>query len=339
MKKDALGVIFRVEKRLGRGDLFEIISHFSSGKSETTVFQHEYTDGFGALLKESEKWSGAQITLPPFKLATRFSPSSIASALKGLKEDFSAAQTRWKSLDVNAPYTPDHLAWRVFSRSATEQLLTTSRRLGISVNTLILTAVNQAVAEHLLHESQRECRWLLPVNMRRKPNELRSMANHTSSVGVTLHRDDSAEQIEANYRRSINKWHALSAETLAQSITKLGEERLYHLAQKRGSTNFRIGSFSNLGIWNFPTAGVDDRWPMAITITPPAGTPCFPVGVGIITWQGHLSLSLRLHAGLINQDPHLSEFLLGEFTRRLTRMVDCPLETLRSSAAPESAPN
>ena len=57
MTKDALGAIFRAEKRLGRGDLFELISHFQDGSHTATVYQHEFYDGMGALLKESQKLS------------------------------------------------------------------------------------------------------------------------------------------------------------------------------------------------------------------------------------------------------------------------------------------
>lgn len=331
MKSDSLGLIFKVEKRLGRGDLFELISHFSDGSKTESVFAHEFHDGMGALKIESQKWSGAEISLPYFQLKTAASLPQILHGLRGLKDDMTPSVTRWKSLDKNAPYSPNHLAWRVFSNEATQRILQTARSQKVSLNTLLLYFGNKVISEKLFAEEQSECRWLIPVNMRRPQDGANLTRNCTSSVGLRFHRDSSAKQIEIEYRASINKWRALAANALAHAAARLGEERLFRLARMRGERNNWIGSFSNLGVWNFPSVQSSDHWPTAVSVAPPAGTPCFPIGIGLLTWQGNLSISLRVHSGLIGNSLQLPEELLSEIVSQVSNHAGSPLDTLWSS--------
>jgi hypothetical protein len=331
MKKDALGAIFRVEKRLGRGDIFELVSHFADGGTHIESFQHEFNDGLGALAQQSEKWQGPSLQLPLFQIKTPTTAAQILAGLRGLKEDMTPSQTRWKNLDAAAPYSPAHLAWRVFSQNSTSILLNTSKQLNISLNTLLLSVVNKVVVQNLLHERQHDCRWLIPVNMRRNESDRLLRSNCTSSIGLRFDRDASPRAIDEQYRRSLNKWRAIATHALAQASCQLGEERLLKLAQLRGQKNSWIGSFSNLGVWKFEEQNSNPHWPIALSIAPPAGTPCFPVGVGIITWQRRLSMSLRLHSALINGIPHLPEVLLAEIQKQLMIIAGQSLDVERSS--------
>lgn len=331
MKPDALGLIFKVEKRLGRGDIFEIISHFPNGSRKTSFFHHEFHDGMGALLCESKHWSGATLSPPLFKLNSALSFKEVIEGLRGLKEDMTPTLTRWKRLDTQAPYSPRHLAWRILSPSATQMLLKSSRARGISLNTLLLWAAQTTIENLLLSQDQTECRWLIPVNMRRTPAEQFATHNCTSSIGLRCPRGSSPDDIESAYRRALNRWRALGAHALAHAAANLGEQQLFRLAQRRARVNGWIGSFTNLGAWTFPDVHKEDHWPRALSITPPAGTPCFPVGIGIITWQGHLSISVRLHPGLCVDDEYLHETVISGIHRTLSEMVSSDMGWALSS--------
>jgi NRPS condensation-like uncharacterized protein len=333
MTKDPLGKIFRVEKKLGRGDLFEFISFFPNGTRTVQVFHHESFDGMGALLTESKKWTGANITVPLFNLKTHPSFIQILEGLRGLIKDMTPSITHWNHLNKDAKYSPEHLAWRVFSAEATQKILSVAREQKVSLNTLLLYVFNATVADNLLSPQQKDCRWLIPVNMRRTEPERVFTGNRTSSVGLWFERDATLSDIESEYRKSLNKWRALAANTLAKASSFLSERVLYRLARRRGENNFWIGSFTNLGVWSFPMITDCQNWPIALSVCPPAGTPCFPIGAGIVTWQGHLSVSLRLNAGLISDNQALPEDLLDELTNRLSGMVKSSLETIRSSRA------
>ncbi len=338
MTKDALGAIFRAEKRLGRGDLFELISHFQDGSHTATVYQHEFYDGMGALLKESQKWSGATIEVPTFNLKSPKSLSELLKGIKGFKEDLSPSVTHWKNMDKNATYTPKYFAWRVFSPAETQSLVSAARAQKISLNSLLLWATNTVIAQDLLAENQLDCRWLTPVNMRRSHDERNSHSNHTSSVGLRFTRDSSAAQIDAQYRAALNAWRAKTTHALARGVSALGEDILYNLARRRGEKNSWIGSFTNLGVWNFPSVKNTDHWPIALSVAPPAGTPCFPVGIGLITWQGHLSIGLRLHAGLVGQEDDMPEKLLNRLTDFLSGVINSQLRPVRMSRSESIQP-
>ncbi|NBW83501.1 hypothetical protein EBR21_17275, partial [bacterium] len=273
MRNDALGAIFRVEKRLGRGDVFELVSHFADGRTHIEAFEHEFHDGLGALLQESAKWQGPRLQLPLFQLKTAASAGQILAGLQGLKEDMTPSQTHWKSLDASAPYTPEHLAWRVFSKQTTLHLLNAAKQMHISLNTLLLATTNKVVAENLLAEDQRDCRWLIPVNMRRNEEDRQLSSNCTSSIGLRFDREASPILIDKKYRSALNKWRAIATHALAHASCQLGEERLLKLAQLRGQKNSWIGSFSNLGVWQFEEQAENPHWPVALSIAPPAGTP------------------------------------------------------------------
>ena len=317
VKQDALGKIFRVEKRLGRGDEFEIISHFLNGDRKVSRYRHETCDGLGALLLESSRWSSVPIAIPTFRMKKRCDLLSFMRGVVGFFEDFSPSKTLWKHLEVNAPYTSQHLAWRVFSERSTEDLLKYAKAKNVSLNSVLLAAVSSAVGSLLLKDSQTECRWLIPVNMRMSPSEALNSANHTSSVGVRFCRDVSLTELDATLKKSLNPWRVLFAYRLAAALSRLSEDVLFKLAKKRGEHNFWIGSFSNLGMWNAGITAENEHFPAAISIAPPAGTPCFPVGVGIITWQGRLSISVRLHSGLVPTHSRLPEELLDEVNHQL----------------------
>ena len=331
MKRDSLGLFFRIEKKLGRGDLFEIISHFASGEKKLKIYQHEFNDGLGALLLESKEWHISKFKLPSFQLKTPFKISIIYDGLKGFKEDLTPSQTYWKSFDCRAPYTNRHLAWRVFSPESTAALRDFARTRCISINSLMLASTNSVITDQLMSSEQTDCRWLIPVNMRRTQSERECPQNHTSSVGLRFNRGASLTEIDQLYRKAINKWRALAAESLASLAGMLGEKFLFQLAKQRGKRNSWIGSFTNLGVWSFPDAQQNNNLPEAISVAPPAGTPCFPVGVGIVTWQNHLTLSLRLHPSLVSNRFELPEEVVNAICVQLSEMLKTELNLKWSS--------
>lgn len=331
MKRNPLGGIFAVEKKLGRGDLFEIICSFADGSVSVERFSHEDHDGLGALVLASQRWTGARIDLPCFNLKTPMTPQAILDGWRGLSEDMRSVQTRWKSLNVSAKYSPENLAWRVFSPTTTNELIAISKNQNISMNTLLLGWVNTSVAELLLDAEQNECCWLIPVNMRRNSLDTSVTTNQTASVGLQFSRTDSQQSIEKKYRRALNRWRALASLQLIKLTSLLPERILLDLAKRRGERNFWIGSFSNLGVWNFPGVTATDRWPIALSIAPPAGTPCFPVGIGIITWQGHLSISVRIHPGLVSNNEQPQETILAQLEAKMSAALGHRLEIIRSS--------
>ena len=333
MTANALGKIFKVEKQLGRGDQFEIFAAFSKKATEEHIFHHEECDGLGALLRLSRKWQETEMPLPGLKL--KLKKETLWPGLTGLFKDLKPHKTLWKELQTGAEYTPQFLARRVVSKSSTATLLATAAQKKMNLNTLLLWCINQVVCEQLLQEQQQLCHWLLPVNTRRS-RFLQCDTNHTSSIGLHFEKSLSIQELFENYKKTVNPWQALGNEKLTELLGHLSEKNLLALARLRGSKNSWIGSFSNLGRWDFPEKKHAEDWPIHISIAPPAGTPCFPVGVGVITWQGHLSISLRLHAGLCTSNIDMPDLILNAMMKTLEDVVQAPLSLIDSSQASEA---
>ncbi|MEY2987063.1 MAG: hypothetical protein RJB13_584, partial [Pseudomonadota bacterium] len=140
VKRDSLGKVFRVEKRLGRGDEFEIITHFSNDEVHYSRFHHEHCDGLGALLIESSRWSGGRLEIPLFRLQQSSLSAGFVRGLRGFFEDFLPSKTCWKELNAAAPYTSQHLAWKILSNSSTDDLLRLAKSQKVSLNSLLLGA-------------------------------------------------------------------------------------------------------------------------------------------------------------------------------------------------------
>jgi hypothetical protein len=332
MRANALGKIFKIEKQLGRGDLFEVIAAFPQNRTEKYIFQHEDCDGLGALLRLSRKWNSKELHLPAFKMNLK--RSALWGGVRGLLGDLQPRKTLWKNLEKQAPYTPQHLARRVFDKSSSTAIFAAASEHKVNLNTLLLWIINHVVCEQLLLAQQHQCHWLLPVNTRRS-EERQCDSNRTSSIGLHFDRCASLQDLFANYKKSLNPWHALGNERLTEFLARLSEKNLLALARLRGSKNSWIGSFSNLGRWDFPENLNDAGWPTHISIAPPAGTPCFPIGVGIITWQGHMSISLRLHAALCQENSNQPEAILDAAKQFLEDFVKLPLAMVDSSVLDE----
>jgi hypothetical protein len=131
------------------------------------------------------------------------------------------------------------------------------------------------------------------------------------------------------YTSKLNPIHAFANEILTEMLALLGEEKLLKLAQSRGGSNSWTGIFTNLGQWNFPNLPQMHRWPEAVSITPPGGTPVLPIGAGIMTWRGHLSVSIRLHPALSAHEPRLPEALLDGVKNSLEREIGKTTSLLR----------
>ncbi|MBM3383271.1 MAG: hypothetical protein FJY29_12675 [Betaproteobacteria bacterium] len=333
MSRNALGKIFKVEKQLGRGDLFEVISVFPGGREETRIFQHEDCDGLGALHRLSLEWNAHPLELPSFGLSPRM--STLPRGISGIIRDLQPHQTRWKQIDLKANYTPRLLARRVLSKHATVAVVAAASKHNVNLNTLLLWCFNKSVCEELLATEQQHCHWLLPVNMRRAKDSSCS-SNQTSSIGLHFDRKTTLSELFRTYKESVNPWQALGNEKLTELLASLSEKQLLALARLRGEKNSWLGSFSNLGRWDFPSLQENPLWPTHISIAPPAGTPCFPIGIGIITWQGHMSLSIRLHAALCGSNLQLQESVLDSAMHLLESYTKTQLQVIATSCCNKS---
>ena len=83
------------------------------------------------------------------------------------------------------------------------------------------------------------------------------------------------------------------------------------LSLNSAMTSFWFGTFSNMGEWPLPDTdkreGVDtsnEAW----LCTPP-GTRNYPLSIGVITWYGKLSITLKVHSSICADRSRVPQFL------------------------------
>ncbi|NBW82247.1 hypothetical protein EBR21_10890 [bacterium] len=320
-KKNALGLIFKVDKQVGRGDVIDIISDFQNGVMVKKQYQHEFCDGLGALLLTASEWPSLGLSLPSRRVRVTNPLTQLLPGIRGFLQDLSQHETKWRHFDPLEKYHPDFSARRVFSHQSSQRILQAAKRQNISLTAFMLWHLNSVISENLMLPEQKKSHWVLPINMRRQKGEELRIENRISSVGLHFDKDLGAEELGALYSATLNPVHAFANEILTEILAMLGERRLLELARSRGKANSWTGIFTNLGQWDFPDSPQLDHWPLAVSITPPGGTPVLPIGAGIMSWRGHLSLSLRLHPALAAKQPELPDRLLDAARRSIENSV------------------
>ncbi len=329
MTRDALGRIFKIEKSLGRSDVFDINFHYDGRPDVVRSFHHEHKDGLGAL--RSSLWDLHQyrLLLPRFHMKSGGLFRYFAGILAMLS-DFSPSIIKWKKFEKDWGTHPGARGFRVLSRDSTKNLLTRLKERELPFNAWLLFIINQIVADSLAAAEETKFRWLFPVNVRSTVEEQTLESNFTSSVGLTLKRGDSLEIFKAHYKTSLIASRIKASHFLATFVASLPERWLLKLAIARGQKNMWVGSYSNVGRWDFSELDDAQSFPSAISLAPPAGTPCFPIGVGIITWRGRLSICLRLHPCLIDHD-EIHEDLLDKILTSMSDDLRFPCHLSQSS--------
>lgn len=329
MSKDALGKIFKVEKILGRGDNIDFIFHYKNKPDVIKSSHHADHDGLGALYNGIAEEHQYFLPLPKRSLRIK-GFFDMVTGLYGMLSDFSPSIVKWKKIEVNAKYDPRFRAWRVLSQSTTKELVSHLKSRNISLNVYLLFLLNRVLKEKLIDADEALFRWLFPVNMRETDADRTDTSNHTSSIGLVILKSDEIADVQRMYERSVLGSRALATHFLAKVLASLPEKLLLKLAILRGKKNMWVGTFSNIGRWDVEEFIVSKGLPEAISISPPAGTPCFPVGVGVITWAGQLSICMRLHPSIVFEDK-IEEKILSEFIHKLRQETEIDLELSRTS--------
>src|SRR5262249_23364127 len=105
------------------------------------------------------------------------------------------------SVPAAAPKT-GIVAWSVFSREQTDDLLARARQQQVSVNSLLLFALGQACGS-LWNRRSRFSRWMIPINMRGVTRGPRDTATHVAYVRIHLSSNASAQSVHEQFRSHI----------------------------------------------------------------------------------------------------------------------------------------
>jgi hypothetical protein len=274
---------------------------------------HVYGDAIGAiaLLAKEDGYEG-EVPLPA--LREKHKPGLLAGAGAQLRFLLrkSAPAPDWKSLDPSwqMPQKPlpasTAVATGALDVERTSRFAERARALGVSTNTLLLSALVKASRPFVREGS---ALWRMPVNMRGPVEGISPYANYCSFIEIPVGEDDSAPRLHQQIKTSFARrehWAAWFFCTIGNYVGIRGMQvvhRIYHAMSKGRPW---VGTLSNLGTWN----GVGE-WYFA-----PGCQYASPLGAGVIVCAGKLLLALEAHPS-IARDSAMPQALMDRWLAEL----------------------
>ena len=300
---DWIGMLYKVDKRLGRTDTITFVSFLNEAKPRKHHFSHEQTDGMGALVKLMHQ-SRVSSFKAPSRRDARLKLSSMSRGVQKFARDLKPTQTMFKketqrSASAPAPKPQENEAYFILDKHSSQLLFDRLKSEKLNVTATLLHFCHEFIRDHFMISGNAPQKWLLPLNMRTS-FEHSCVQNRSTGIGIDLSGSESLEETTQRYFASLNPIAAKLTYWASKIGCVVGEEVLFRLAKLRGSKNNWIGTFSSLGRFDFSSQDSQERLaiPEALVFWPPAGSPCFPIGFGLVNWNGCLSLGLRVHPSL-----------------------------------------
>ncbi len=244
----------------------------------------------------------------------------------------------WKELGREQPghhngKAAPAVAWHVFSEEETRRIRRAARARGATVNSLLLKYLDRTVRPALKDPSS-AVPWMVPVNLRGKIDQGDRLGNHSSYIAIRIYASDDVRAVHRQIYAQLKKGRHW-AHWKGFAITRFTSERIkrYLIRTNRATSQWSVGGFSNLGIWDQEKKLAPVKRPGPWLFAPPV-LRCQMIGAGCVTFQESLSLTLQIHPELTTS-PAVAEKWMNDWVREIE--LDFPMlsqgtvETSRSS--------
>lgn len=215
----------------------------------------------------------------------------------------------WKKIDFSIRGSAPSYAYALFDEETVTALLNYAREQKMSLNALLLSALNEASIKHLMTSVPEETVWTIPLNMRGGASSGDSHRNTTASISLVIPKGMDAAGVDAKIKSIYLQGVHWGAWLLSNITAVIGLAGFRYLAKHIKPT--WVGVFSNLGSWpindNVEGAFDDGRYYLA---NPPA-TFILPVTTATMTWYGRMGISLQLHPSISKDPEDAREVLAG----------------------------
>ena len=215
--------------------------------------------------------------------------------------------------DTSKP--PPAVAWHLFDEEATTQIRRVCRNVEVTVNSFLLKHLTKAIRPSLEDQSA-AVPWMIPINMRGKVTQVRETANFTSYVRVEVQSYETVHDIHQKIYAALCRgehWTNWQAYQLGRFLT--AGMRRYLVATELASPQWNLGAFSNMGDWDpgkeFTQPECQGGW----LVCPPV-LRFQQVGVGCMTFQNRLSLTIQVHPELTTE-PKVPQMWMQNWLREI----------------------
>lgn len=338
--KDYAAVKFDVAEALGEWMNCLYLKETVDDVRQYDFIHHRDGDGVSGITEILYREGHVVHQQPGLKKSRR---PNLLFRLKALKKYIALTKKvplSWKNPRRDITGVPPHFALVVLTEKETHLIHRKAKEQKVSVNSLLLWALDKAVHENLLtHESGRK--WVAPLNMR-PAGCSHIMGNYSSSIitNMPAGKSVSAQEIHQSIKEYLTQgihWGSQIYSNMARFIGFKGTLKVAKNIKEVGT-----GVFSNVGAW--PNEGVElkdsgsqIKWRSVLA----PSTQILPVAGTAWQWQEHLSLNLQLHPSIQEEktaclkvlEAWLENLLGEELTSKVTLhnwrdYPECPQELI-----------
>lgn len=304
--KDYVGKWFEQRRKLGLSDTI----HWARYSPETDClkfdkFQHANGDGLSIIKHLLTETGYGHIKLPTCKengLPTKKRLISIKKNSQAYPK-----KINWLFWKTDRSLSENLLVALSFSKEDTTRIEQRAQSLNIPIATLVLWALNRAVAKNLLEKKQ-EYTWMYPVNLRGAVTLDTDYANYSSGFYLPVTEDISIQDLQQRIRQKLKSgehWINWQQANIARYLPGIVIRWIYKFISKR---YYYAGNFSAMGNWfsqedlTSETASPQEIIDKELWFGFAPGTKNYPVSASSITWSDQLVLTLKLHSSIIKNN-------------------------------------
>jgi hypothetical protein len=245
-------------------------------------YSHVDFDGIGALADVASR-AGHDLRLPQLRIRKDKDATVLDYFRPFFRRSYlrAAPKSPWdRPTSEPATSTERHLPQHLIALSAAEtrEVALVARRFGVSINSLLLWGLADAMRGFAVRPGDRQ-HWTVPVNMRGGVGIGDAMANPLSFIRIPIRPGETPDVIHARIYDLLDTgmhW------VMLRWIRFFANRRRMKFPPVRST-----GAFSNLGSFSAP--GID-----RVITCPPTG-PTEPLAACVVTWNGQMTLALSVH--------------------------------------------
>jgi hypothetical protein len=292
MKTDWVAEVFAAMRDCGE-NISIVYGHLPAadeyGEPEWFELPHDQYDGMSGLAKLL-RLRGCSVEQLPVLRNDRFTWSRALRGLSAVLPSVQIRQRQWRQFDptrkVRFLPVDERMAWELFTREQTRQIVAAAKMAGVTVNTYLLFHLD-AVCSYLSRPEVSRL-WMVPVNLRGAVKRVNEDAPHMAFLGVAVTSDASLASLQSQISQLKQRAYHWGAWIILHAGMVLGTQGMRRDVHRREQKNHGwTGIFSNLGVWDVSGSG---HW-----IFGPAITRVHPLGAGCVTVNDRMALTIQLH--------------------------------------------
>ncbi len=298
---DWMGLWYKIIKERGENDRPSFgCLNLETNEIDWMSFSHSEMDGVGAMMNYYEGKNYKLTKFPDLKEKSYPSFFEALGILYRLIFKTKKIKTHWlENNNILNPPDPLKISFHIYSQEDTQKILNYCKANKVSQTAFVMNHITHFLLPQL--SSNAEGTWTLPVNLRPILKTFNIKGNHSSGLLINIKKSDSPQKTHQEIASQLKKKQHWGIWWVHQVGRIVGFRGMKFISEKNAKKSFMIGSFSNLGSWDLP--------PNHIWVGSPPGSKNFPISIMLMLANSRLSLSLKIHPAIMENQSKVSQML------------------------------